>query len=59
MIKNRWYTIEKLKTDGGIEMDFHLLSKDYIVRRLDIHDVDIIYELSCENDIFINIIHHL
>ena len=33
-------------------MDFHLLSKDYIVRRLDIHDVDIIYELSCENDIF-------
>ena len=40
-------------------MDFHLLSKDYIVRRLDIHDVDIIYELSCENDIFINIIHHL
>ena len=34
-------------------MDFHLLSKDYIVRRLDIHDVDIIYELSCENDIFL------
>lgn len=33
-------------------MNIHLLSQDYDVRRLKRCDVDIIYELSCQNDIF-------
>lgn len=33
-------------------MDIKLLSKRFDVRRLDINDVDIIYDMSCKNDIF-------
>lgn len=33
-------------------MDIKLLSNRYGVRRLDINDVDIIYDMSCKNDIF-------
>ena len=33
-------------------MDIRLLSKKYEVRRLDITDVDIIYDMSCKNEIF-------
>ena len=33
-------------------MDIKLLSKKYVVRRLDINDVDIIYDMSCKNEIF-------
>ena len=33
-------------------MDIELLSKKYAVRRLDRNDVDIIYDMSCKNEIF-------
>lgn len=33
-------------------MDIKLLSKSFKVRRLDINDVDIIYDISCKNEIF-------
>lgn len=33
-------------------MDIRFLSKRFDVRRLDINDVDIIYDMSCKNDIF-------
>ena len=33
-------------------MDIKLLSNRFGVRRLDINDVDIIYDMSCKNDIF-------
>ena len=33
-------------------MDIRLLSKRFDVRRLDINDVDIIYDMSCNNEIF-------
>ncbi len=33
-------------------MEIRLLSKQYEVRRLDINDVDIIYDMSCRNEIF-------
>ena len=33
-------------------MDIRLLSKNFRVRRLDINDVDIIYDMSCKNEIF-------
>lgn len=33
-------------------MDIELLSKKYVVRRLDINDVDAVYYMSCKNEIF-------
>ena len=33
-------------------MDIALLSKKYLVRRLDVNDVDIVYNMSCKNEIF-------
>ena len=33
-------------------MDIELLSKKYVVRRLDINDVDAVYDMSCKNKIF-------
>ena len=33
-------------------MDIGLLSKKYVVRRLELHDVDIVYDMSCKNEIF-------
>ena len=33
-------------------MDIELLSKKYVVRRLDLNDVDAIYDMSCKNEIF-------
>ena len=33
-------------------MDINLLSKSYAVRRLDRSDVDMIYDMSCKNDIY-------
>ena len=36
----------------GIGMDIALLSKKYLVRRLDVNDVDIVYNMSCKNEIF-------
>ncbi len=33
-------------------MDIRLLSKKYKVRTLGVNDVDIIYDMSCENEIF-------
>ena len=33
-------------------MDISLLSERFEVRRLDINDVDIIYDMSCKNEIF-------
>ena len=33
-------------------MDIELLSKKYVVRRLDINDVDDVYDMSCKNEIF-------
>lgn len=33
-------------------MDINLLSKSFDVRRLDRNDVDMIYDMSCKNDIF-------
>lgn len=35
-----------------ISMDIALLSKKYVVRRLDINDVDAVYDMSCKNEIF-------
>ena len=33
-------------------MDIELLSTKYVVRRLDINDVDAVYDMSCKNEIF-------
>ena len=33
-------------------MDIRLLSRKYSVRKLNINDVDIIYDMSCKNEIF-------
>ena len=33
-------------------MDIEVLSKKYVVRRLDINDVDVVYDMSCKNKIF-------
>ena len=33
-------------------MDIRLLSKIFFVRRLDLEDLDIIYDISCKNEIF-------
>jgi len=33
-------------------MDIGLLSKKYVVRRLDRNDVDIVYDMSCKNEMF-------
>ena len=33
-------------------MDIRLLSRKYAVRKLNINDVDIIYDMSCKNEIF-------
>ena len=33
-------------------MDIRLLSKNFFVRRLDLDDVDMIYDISCKNEIF-------
>lgn len=33
-------------------MDIRLLSKKYEVRTLDINDLDIIYDMSCKNEIY-------
>ena len=33
-------------------MDIRSLSRKYTVRKLDINDVDIIYDISCKNEIF-------
>ena len=33
-------------------MDIELLSKKYVARRLDINDVDAVYDMSCKNKIF-------
>ena len=33
-------------------MDIELLSKKYMVRRLDSKDVDVVYDMSCKNEIF-------
>ena len=33
-------------------MDIRLLSKSFFVRRLGLDDVDIIYDISCKNEIF-------
>ena len=33
-------------------MNIELLSKKYVVRRLDINDVDAVYDMSCKNEIF-------
>ena len=35
-----------------MDMDIRLLSKSFFVRRLDLGDVDIIYDMSCKNEIF-------
>ena len=35
-----------------MEMDIRLLSRKYAVRKLNINDVDIIYDMSCKNEIF-------
>ena len=40
-------------------MNINSLSQKYSVRKLDENDVDIIYDMSCKNDIFINIIRPL
>ena len=33
-------------------MNISLLSKKFRVRKLDLNDVDIVYDMSCENEIF-------
>jgi len=33
-------------------MDIKLLSKKYVVRSLDLNDLDIVYDMSCKNEIF-------
>lgn len=35
-----------------IDLEVSILSKSYIVRKLDKNDVDMIYDMSCENRIF-------
>lgn len=42
----------KLEFIEEIDMDIRLLSKSFFVRRLDLDDVDIIYDISCKNEIF-------
>ena len=42
----------KLDFIEEIDMDIRLLSKSFFVRRLDLDDVDIIYDISCKNEIF-------
>ncbi len=44
--------ITKLEFIEEIDMDIRLLSKSFFVRRLDLGDVDIVYDMSCKNEIF-------
>ena len=51
MILDKWiYTNKNLTAE--MEMDIRLLSRKYAVRKLNINDVDIIYDMSYKNEIF-------
>ena len=36
----------------GLDVDISLLSKKFRVRKLEIKDVDVVYDMSCKNEIF-------
>ena len=42
----------KLEFIEEINMDIRLLSEVFLVRRLDLADVDIVYDMNCKNEIF-------
>lgn len=53
MLKKKRKIVPKpFNCKGVLDVDISLLSKKFRVRKLELNDVDIVYDMSCKNEIF-------